>query len=107
MIKLLYKPVSILASVLGGVLAGAIFKRVWRAAAGEDEAPKATDASRGWREVLIAATLQGAIFALVKAAVDRGAAVGTRRLTGIWPGEAGKPAGQGKARAAEKGGSRA
>jgi hypothetical protein len=27
MIKLLYKPVSVLASVLGGVLAGAIFKR--------------------------------------------------------------------------------
>jgi len=109
--KLLYKPVSILASVLGGLLAGAIFKRVWKAAAGEDEAPKATDASRGWPEVLIAATLQGAIFALVKAAVDRGAAVGTRRLTGIWPGEHGDGEGhgddQGKARGEQKGGTRA
>jgi hypothetical protein len=55
-------------SVLGGILAGAIFKRIWKAAAGEDEAPKATDAQSGWREVLVAATLQGAIFALVKAA---------------------------------------
>ena len=69
MIKLLYKPVSMLVSVLGGVLAGAIFKRVWKTAAGEDEAPTATDAGRGWREVLLAAALQGAIFALVKAAV--------------------------------------
>ena len=42
---------------------------------------------KGWGEVLIAATLQGAIFALVKAAVDRGAAEATLRLTGIWPGE--------------------
>jgi Protein of unknown function (DUF4235) len=87
MIKILYKPISIAVSVLGGVLAGAIFKRVWRAAAGEDEAPKATDAQRSWREVLLAATLQGAIFAVVKAAVDRAAAEGTRKLTGVWPGE--------------------
>ena len=87
MIKILYKPVSILVSVVGGMLAGAIFKRVWKTAAGQEEAPKATDAQYGWRQVLIAAALQGAIFALVKAAVDRAAAVGTRRLTGVWPGE--------------------
>jgi len=90
MIKLWYKPVSILVSVLGGVLAGAIFKRIWKIAAREDEAPKATDAQRGWREVLLAAGLQGAIYAVVKAAVDRGAAEGTRKLTGAWPGEEGR-----------------
>ena len=89
MIKVLYKPVSIVISVLGGILAGAIFKRVWKIAAGEDEAPKATDAGRGWREILTAAALQGAIFALVKAAVDRGAAEGMRKLTGVWPGQDG------------------
>jgi len=87
MIKIIYKPVSILVSVLGGVLAGAIFKRIWKAAAGEDETPNATDAQRGWSEVLLAATLQGAIFAVVKAAVDRAAAEGTRKLTGVWPGD--------------------
>ncbi len=89
MIKLLYKPVSMLVSVLGGVLAGAIFKRIWKLTAREDEAPKATDARRGWREVLLAAALQGAIFAVVKAAVDRSAAAGTRSLTGVWPGDEG------------------
>jgi Protein of unknown function (DUF4235) len=87
MIKLLYKPVGMLVSVLGGLLAGVIFKRAWKIIAGEEEAPSATDARRGWREVLLAATLQGAIFAIVKAAVDRGAAEGTRKLTGVWPGE--------------------
>lgn len=94
MTKLLYKPVSILVGMLGGALAGAIFKRVWKVAAREDEAPKATDARRGWREVLLAAALQGAIFAVVTAAVDRGAAEGTRKLTGVWPGEEGSPAGE-------------
>lgn len=94
MMKLLYKPVSIAASVAGGLLAGAIFKQVWKLAAGEAEAPKATDARRGWREVLTAAALQGAIFALVKAAVDRGTAEGTRKLTGVWPGEGTEPEGE-------------
>jgi len=52
MIKLLYRRVGMLVSVLDGVLARAIFKRVWKVAAREDDAPKATDAQRGWREIL-------------------------------------------------------
>jgi hypothetical protein len=87
--KLIYKPVSILVSVLGGMLAASIFKRIWKLAAGEADAPKATDARYGWRAVLAAATLQGAVYGLVKAALDRGAAEGTRKLTGFWPGETG------------------
>ena len=94
MIKLLYKPVGMLVSVLGGVIADAIFKRVWKVAAGEDDAPKATDAQRGWREILLAAALQGAIFGLVKAVIDRGAAEGTREVTGVWPGGNGEPSGK-------------
>jgi hypothetical protein len=91
MTKLLYKPVSILVSVLGGILAGAVFKRVWKLAAGEEEAPKATDIRRGYPEVLIAAALQGAIFALVKAVLERGTADAARKLTGYWPGEDSEP----------------
>ncbi len=91
MIKVFYKPVSVAVSVLGGMIAGAVFKRVWKLAAGEEEAPAATDIRRGWPEVLLAAALQGAIFALVKAALDRGAAEGARKLTGVWPGEDSQP----------------
>jgi uncharacterized protein DUF4235 len=87
MAKLPYKLVGMLVSVLGGLLAGAVFKQVWKVAFGEEDAPKATDADRSWREILIAATIQGAIFGLVKAVVDRGAAEGTRKVTGVWPGE--------------------
>ena len=89
MTKLAYKPVSMLVSVGGGLLAGAIFKKTWQLAAKEDEAPKATDASRRWHEILLAAALQGAIFAVVKAAMGRMAAVGTHKITGTWPGEDG------------------
>ena len=87
MSKLLYKVISIGASVLGGILAGAIFKRVWRVTADEDKAPSATDARSSWSEVLIAAAIHGAIFAVVKAALDRGSATAARELTGTWPGD--------------------
>jgi hypothetical protein len=46
---------------------------------------EATDPDRSWREVLIAAGVQGAVFGLVKAAVDRGGAAGLRKITGTWP----------------------
>lgn len=92
MIKLIYQPLSLLASVLGRVLAGAIFKQVWKLAAHKDEAPKATNARRGWLEILPAAALQGAVYGVVKAAVGRAAAEGTHKVTGAWPGEGGQQA---------------
>ena len=84
--KLLYKPLSLAFGVAGGILAGIVFKQVWKVVAGEEEAPEATSEEYSWAEVLTAAALQGAIFAVVKAAVDRGGAAGVRKLTGDWPG---------------------
>ncbi len=83
--KLAYKPVGLLLGIGAGAIASFVFKEVWRVAAGDDDAPNATDEDRGWGEVLAAAALQGAIFSLVKAAVDRGGASGVRKLTGQWP----------------------
>ncbi|MGN9777296.1 DUF4235 domain-containing protein [Micromonospora sp. H33] len=83
--KAAYKPVGILLGIAAGTIAGAIFRQVWTVTAGDGEAPSATDEDRGWGEILAAAALQGAIFAVVRAAVDRGGAVGVRRLTGRWP----------------------
>ena len=87
MAKALYTPVSIVFSVLGGLLAGAVFKQVWKRISREEESPKALESEYGWKEILPAAALQGAIFALVKAMVQRGGAQGVRRLTGYWPGD--------------------
>lgn len=85
--KIIYKPVGLGLSAVGGLLAGVVFKQVWKRLADEDDAPGATEREYGWREVLLAAALQGAIFAVVKAAIDRGGAEGFRRLTGAWPGD--------------------
>ena len=80
--KLLSRPLSLLVSVLGGILAGAVFKKVWAAVSGEEEAPEATSAEYSTQEVLVAAAIQGAIFAVVKAAVDRAGAKGIKKITG-------------------------
>ena len=85
--KLLNKGVGMVVSVLGGMLARALFRKIWKTATGEEDAPKPTDARRGWGEILLAAALQGAIFAVVQAALDRGTAEGTSKLTGVWPGD--------------------
>ena len=83
--KVLYKPFSLAFGVAGGIIGGIVFKQVWKLVAGEDEAPEATSEDYSWTEVLIAAAVQGAIFAVVKAAVDRGGAAGVKKLTGEWP----------------------
>ena len=85
MLKLLYKPVAIVAGIVGGVLSGLIFKRVWKVVGRGADVPSAIDSERDWGEILLAAVLHGAIYALVKTAVDRGAAEWTRKKTGIWP----------------------
>jgi hypothetical protein len=83
--KVAYKPVGMVLGLAAGALAGVVFRQVWKVTAGDGEAPAATDEERHWGEILAAAALQGAIFAVVRAAVDRGAATGVRRLTGRWP----------------------
>ncbi|MFD6970124.1 MULTISPECIES: DUF4235 domain-containing protein [unclassified Streptomyces] len=84
--KVAYRPVGLALGAVSGMIAGAAFKQAWKMIEGEGDAPSATDEDRSWREVLIAAALQGAIFAVVKAAVDRSGAVAARRVTGTWPG---------------------
>jgi hypothetical protein len=86
-VKLVYRPLSLLASVVGGLIAGALFKKVWRGMAGEEEAPKPTQPDRNWREVVTAAALQGALSGGVQALVDRGSLRGFEKATGVWAGE--------------------
>ncbi len=87
MAKLIYRPLGIVFSVLGGILAGTVFKQVWKRISGEDDAPDALESEYGWREVLPAAALQGAIFRATKIAVDRSSRSAFASLTGTWPGQ--------------------
>ena len=83
--KMALKPVNIGLGMAAGAVAGLLFKEAWKLVSGDDDAPDAGDPDRGWGEILAAAAIQGAIFAVVKAAVHRGGAISTQKLTGTWP----------------------
>ncbi|MGM9380982.1 DUF4235 domain-containing protein [Streptomyces antibioticus] len=84
-LPLVYQPVGFLFGWAGGLLAGYAFRTAWRALRHEDDAPDALDRDRGWGEVILAAAVQGAIFAAARSAADRTGAVAIERRTGVWP----------------------
>jgi hypothetical protein len=86
MSKLIYKPVGILVGALAGLVATQLFERIW-ALISDSEPADPDDREAGWTEVLVAATLSGAIFGAVRALIQRGGAKGFERATGIWPGD--------------------
>ncbi|MFY1621409.1 DUF4235 domain-containing protein [Micromonospora sp. WMMD736] len=80
--KALYKPLALVSSVAGALLASEIFARVWKKVGDSDqEPPEPKDLNRSGREALSAAALQGLIFGLTRAAVDRASAHGYRAVT--------------------------
>jgi hypothetical protein len=85
--KLAYRPIGLIGGLLAGTLSGAVFKQVWKRVAHEDDAPGALQSEYRMREVVLAAAIQGAIFAATKAAIDRAGAQGFSKLTGKWPGD--------------------
>jgi uncharacterized protein DUF4235 len=80
-----YRPIGLLAGLGAGLLAGNAFAHAWTAVTGQDEAPDVLDRDRGWGELLLAAAIEGAIFAVVRTAVDRAGAYGVAKSTGKWP----------------------
>ncbi|WIY82928.1 DUF4235 domain-containing protein [Propionimicrobium sp. PCR01-08-3] len=86
--KILYRPLGLIGSVVSGAVAGVIFKKLWKRASpsSSQDTPDPLESEFGLREVLIAAALQGAIYATVQALVNRGGARLFQRLTGEWPG---------------------
>jgi hypothetical protein len=84
--KMMYKALGLLAGLLGGMLASAIVRKVWELTPGHDEAPEAIDTRRGWGEILTAAALEGAIFSIIRAAVERATAASAEKLAGEQPG---------------------
>ncbi len=84
--KIVYRPVGMAGSIAAGALAGAVVKQVWKRIAHEEDAPDALQSEYSLRSVMLAAALQGLVFAVIKAAIDRGGARAFERVTGEWPG---------------------
>src|SRR6476619_7842141 len=76
-------------SLIGGLIAGTIFKQVWkRAAPGDKPDPsKPLETEYPFTEILVAAAIQGAIFSVVKTIIDRQGARLFEKRSGEWPGK--------------------
>jgi hypothetical protein len=87
--KVLYRPWGLLASLVGGLVAGQVFQRVWARIdpEGSDDPPTPLQSEYRLRKILLAAALQGAIFTVVRALIDRGGARAFEHFTGEWPGD--------------------
>lgn len=84
--SLLYKPFGVILGVIAGLLSRRVFTVIW-SRIDEAEPPEATTERATLPKVIGAAVLQAAVFAGVRAGVDRAGARGFQRLTGVWPGE--------------------
>ena len=80
--KAMYKPLSIVSSVAGGLVAGKIFTEIWqRVSPSDQEPPEAQDLSRSTRDAFIAAAIQGLIVGVIRAGLARAQAKGFQALT--------------------------
>ena len=84
---LAYRPLGLLAGILAGLVSGTVFKQIWKHVSDAEDAPSALQSEYRMSEVVLAAALQGAIFAATKAAIDRAGARTFTKLTGSWPGD--------------------
>jgi len=87
--KILYRPWGFVISVVAGLMAARVVQRVWKRVDPDssDAPPKPLQSEYGLRKVLLAALIQGAVFAVVRALLDRGGARVFQRWTGEWPGD--------------------
>ena len=84
--KKLFIPVSISGGLIGGMIGKRVFQHVW-SWIDDEEPPRADHRDVPWLKILLAAAIQGAIFRVVKSAVDHGTRRAFYNATGAWPGE--------------------
>jgi len=86
--KLLYKPVGLVLGILAGLLSRRLFTVLWgRIDPDHEEPPEAKTKDTTAARAIGAAALQAAVFAGVRAGVDRAGARTFEKATGVWPGE--------------------
>jgi hypothetical protein len=84
--RLLYKPIAIIAGLISAKLGQSVFKSLW-ARIDDAPPPRADRADASFGKVIGAQALEGAVMKGVAAGVDRGFANSFFHLFGIWPGK--------------------
>ena len=84
--KILFIPFSVVGGLLAGFVGKKVFEQVW-GLIDKEEPPGPKRRETSWFKLIAALALEGAIFRAVKGAFDHGSRSSFAKLTGIWPGE--------------------
>jgi Protein of unknown function (DUF4235) len=84
--KLLFIPVSILSGLIAGAIGRKLFDALW-GLFDDQEPPDAGDRETEWPKLAGALAAEGAIFAVVRGLTDHLARRSFYNATGAWPGE--------------------
>lgn len=74
--------------MVGGMIAGRLVRRIyaWSTRGDRADAPTALESEYTLRQVMLGAAISGAVFAGVRALIERGGARAFQRWFGEWPG---------------------
>ena len=84
--KVLFIPFSILGGLIAGLIGKKIFEAIW-GAIDDQEPPDSEHRDVSWGKLIPALALEGAIFRATRGAADHASRVAFYRATGSWPGE--------------------
>ncbi|MGA9856249.1 MAG: DUF4235 domain-containing protein [Solirubrobacteraceae bacterium] len=84
--KLAFTPFSVGSGLVAGFAGRRLFSLLW-GLVDDEEPPRPEHREVPWGKLAIAVTLEAAVFALTRAAVDHGARQAFYRATGSWPGD--------------------
>ncbi len=83
--KLIFTPFSIIGGLIAGLVAKKLFEQAW-GLVDDVEPPDAKHRDISYGKLVAALVIEGAIFRLFKGLFDHGARRSFARATGTWPG---------------------
>ena len=86
MSKFLFVPFSVIGGILAGAIGKKIFELIW-GAIDDEEAPEPKHREISFAKLVAALLLEGAIFRAIRGLIDHGSRHAFQKMTGSWPGE--------------------
>jgi hypothetical protein len=84
--KLLFIPFSIIGGLIAGLIGKKLFEAIW-GVVDDQEPPDSEHRDVSWAKLIPALALEGAIFRATRGAADHASRRAFYRATGAWPGE--------------------
>jgi uncharacterized protein DUF4235 len=85
-VRILFLPFSIASGLVAGAVARRVFDLMW-GLVDDREPPEPEHREVSWGKLILALAIEGAVFRVVRGAIERGSRQSYMALTGSWPGE--------------------